>query len=165
MSRRLLAVRFTGLKEFQRDLQRGDKEAVTILSQEFARYGNRVERVAKQLSPRDEGDLEASITTTRPKRMGAGMQMELGSNKAYALRRHEEPPRKGTHDKYGPNGRHRPGYYVDGRGGITRSKRGVKGYQPGRKYIENAVRATETDIKTMEARALGRMIDRRRGGR
>ncbi len=92
---------------------------------------------AKALSPRDKGRLENSIHASRATHTAGYVSGVVGSNLVYALRRHEEQPRLGTWNKY-EDGVKYEGYYIDGRGEVTRAKPEVNGFRPGRKYLSNA---------------------------
>ncbi|WP_213667613.1 HK97 gp10 family phage protein [Staphylococcus capitis] len=92
---------------------------------------------AKALSPRDKGRLENSIRASRATYDNGYVSGVVGSNIVYALRRHEEQPRLGTWHKY-EDGVKYEGYYIDGRGEVTRAKPEVNGFRPGRKYLSNA---------------------------
>lgn len=92
---------------------------------------------AKELAPRDSGQLEQSITASRAVYKKGIISGTVGSNLVYALRRHEEEPREGVYDKY-EDGVKYTGYYVNGRGEMTRMKPKVNGFTPGRKYLENS---------------------------
>lgn len=152
-------VEWEGLTELITMFERMEDRFLVILKEEFTEYLNLVEEGAKALAPHDEGDLEDSINS-EVRILHQGIMGIVGANTEYALRRHEEPYRGGTHDKY-DNGSKFPDYYVDGRGAGTRAKGSWKGYPAGRKYLTNAVKATEQDFNDMLERVLERCI---RGG-
>lgn len=127
-----------------------------ILREEFQDYLELVEEGAKALAPHDEGDLEDSINSELRMIFG-GIMGIVGANTEYALRRHEEPYRSGSHPKY-DNGAKFPQYYVNGRGAGTRAKGSWRGYPAGRKYLTNAVKATEKDFNDMMERVLERCM-------
>lgn len=137
--------------------ERMDDRFQLILKQEFDDFLTLVEQGAKSLAPHDEGDLTDSINSSGARIVGKGVTGEVGANTAYALRRHEEPYRGGVYPKY-DNGSKFPDYYVNGRGAGTRAKGSWRGYPAGRKYITNAVKATEADFKDMLERVLERCI-------
>ncbi len=154
----VFSVEWEGLDEFHDMLDEMDKEAENIIADEMTRFGMLAEEGTKALVHHDHGDLEDSINFDKAKREGRVTVVRGGSNIIYALRRHEEPYRLGVHAKY-ERGRHYPGYYIDGRGAGTRGKPNWRGYQPGRKYMENAIKAIEPDYDKMNARALERILE------
>lgn len=155
----VFSIEWEGLDEFHDMLDKMEKETEKIIMEEMTAFGMEVEEGAKALAPHDHGDgLSDSINFDKAKKEGNSIVVRGGSNKPYALRRHEEPYRPGVHDKY-ENGRHYPGYYVDGRGQGTRGKESWRGIQPGRKYLENAIKALEPDYDEMNARALERILE------
>ncbi|WP_068672280.1 hypothetical protein [Oceanobacillus sp. Castelsardo] len=150
-------VEFNGVDKYIKDLKMMDSNVHKVLIDEYTKYGMLVEEGTKALVHHDHGDLEDSINFDKAKRAGPAVVVEGGSNLEYALRRHEEPYRPGIRDKY-ESGRHYPGYYVDGRGRGTRGKPTWRGYQPGRKYLENAIKATEPDYDKTNAKAIDRIL-------
>lgn len=135
-----------------------ESNAESIVMDEMNDLGLLAEEGARALAPHDTGDLEDKLNFDKATREGNNLVVRGGSNLKYALRRHEEPYRAGTHPKY-EAGRKYPGYYVDGRGQRTRTKPSWRGYEPGRKYLENAMKAIEPDHEQMGARALKRMLE------
>lgn len=129
-----------------------------ILIQEYTEYGMLVEEGTKALAPHDEGNLEDNINFERAKREGTGVSVEGGvSNVEYAVIRHEAPYRGGRGPKYDDGAKY-PNYYIMGRGARTRSKPSWRGYVPGRKFLDNAITATEQDFIEMNKRALDRTL-------
>lgn len=108
---------------------------------------------SKALAPRDGGRLESSITSSKAKYESGYVSGVVGSNLVYALRRHEEAPRIGTYNKY-EDGVKYEGYYVNGRGEITRSKPNVGGFKPGRKYLYNSSLLNEMNWRNSIAEAI-----------
>ncbi len=147
-------IEWKGLDEFHEALDKMDKEADKIIMEEMTKFGMLAEEGTKALVHHEEGHLHDSINFDKAKRQGSEIVVNGGSNWKYALRRHEEPYRMGIHDK----GLDR-GYYVDGRGRGTRGKPAWRGIQPGRKYMENAIKAIEPDYDKMNARALERILE------
>lgn len=136
-----------GLEDFISKLD-GMKEAFfKVAKVEFTKYGLLLEEGGKALASEDEGDLAASIHFSGVKITGDDISGEVGTNLVYALRRHEEPYRAGSFPKYS-RGAKFPNYYVNGRGVITRGK-SWRGYPAGRKYLDNAVKATKADYDNM----------------
>lgn len=149
-------VQWEGLEELQAMFMTMDDRFQRILKEEFDDYMALVEDGVKSLAPHDEGDLEDSIAAYS-QLLPNGITGAVGANTEYALRRHEEPYRTGKAPKY-DNGGKFPDYYVNGRGAGTRAKGMWRGYPAGRKYITNAVRATEQDFYDMLERVLERCI-------
>lgn len=155
----MFKIEWEGLKEFHDALDSMEKEAEKIIMEEMTEFGMLAEEGTKKLAPHDEGDgLVDSINFDKAKREGSSIVVRGGSNSEYALRRHEEPYRLGVHDKY-KSGKHWPGFYIDGRGRGTRGKPSWRGYRPGRKYMENAIKAIEPDYDKMNERALKRILE------
>lgn len=144
-------------EEFDMLLQTMPKRFEQILIEEMTKFGSKVEEGAKELAPEDSTDLVDSINFGKARRYSGGVIVEGGANTPYALRRHEEPYREGVHDKY-DEGSKFPDYYVHGRGAGTRSKGSWRGYQAGRKYLENAVKATNEDWDDMLERVMERVV-------
>lgn len=153
-----LNIEWEGIKELEEYFEKFDENFERILIEEYTKYGMLVEEGTKALAPHDEGDLEDSISFGRAKKEGKTVVVEGGSNSPYALRRHEEPYRKGVYPKY-DNGAKLEDYYVNGRGEGTRGKPPWRGYQPGRKYLQNAINATKKDYNEMNERILQRALD------
>lgn len=112
-----------------------------------------VETDAKGLAPRDSGRLEQSIEASQAKYRNDVISGSVGSNLVYALRRHEEQPRKGTYNKYEEGVKYK-GYYFNGRGELTREKEKVKKQKPGRKYLENSATINEKHWRSNLANAI-----------
>lgn len=147
------SIEWSGMKEFNEMLDVMSKEHEQIIAEELTDYGKLVERGTKELVHHDEGYLHDSINFDKARRFGASFEVVGGSNMAYALRRHEEQYRPGTHDKL-------PGdsFYKDGLGRTTRRKTPWRGYKPGRKFLENSIKATEQDYNRMNERVLDRIM-------
>ncbi|WP_157821561.1 HK97 gp10 family phage protein [Macrococcoides caseolyticum] len=145
-------------KELQSYFKKFDERFTKIVIQELGKFGLRVEEVAKALAPRDSGDLEDSINTSKVIVEGKTFSITIGTNMKYALRVHEQPESKGVRPKY-QRGVKYPEYYKNGRGENTRNKPNVNGYKPGRKYLTNAVKVTEDDWNIMCERILARVLE------
>ncbi|OKL36994.1 hypothetical protein [Domibacillus mangrovi] len=152
-----IRIEWDGLQELERVLENVENNVDGIIKEEYTRYGLLVESGAKALVHQDEGDLEASIHANTASLTGDKVEVIVGSNMVYALRRHEEPYRSGLHDKY-DNGAKFPDYYNTGRGVRTRAKPLWRGFQPGRKYLENAIQATAAEFNGTNDRILRRII-------
>lgn len=158
----VFGIEWEGLDEFADILDKMDEQAEKIIMEEMTTFGMLVEEGTKALAPHDEGtldgssnfDISGSVSFDKAKKEGGGIAVHGGSNLEYALRRHEEPYRMGVHDKLPGDG-----YYVDGRGEGTRGKPNWRGIQPGRKYMENAIKAVEKDYDKMNTRALERILE------
>ena len=146
-----------GLEEFENLLDGMEDEIYRIAKEEYRDFGMLFEEAVRALMPRDESDLEGSYNVSPPKREGNEIVIEGGSNSKYALRRHEEPYKSGTRDKY-DNGSKFPGYYVNGRGARTRSKPGFRGEKAGRKFQERAVNLLQEDWNKTNQRILDRAL-------
>lgn len=157
MPREVFSLDWDGLEELAQYFDRMEDAFVRILKEEYTKYGMLLEEGAKALAPEDEGDLVDSLNFTGLKVTGNGVEGEVGSNLVYALRRHEEPYRGGSHPKY-QRGSKFPNYYKNGRGATTRAKGSWRGFPAGRKYLENAVKATEDYYNEMLQRILERAI-------
>lgn len=160
MSNDGMKIEWDGLDQFAKKFDEMETELKKNLIQEYTKYGLLVEEGAKALAPHDTGDLEASITTEPATIKGGRAQRvvaAVGSNSKYALRRHEEPYRKGRFPKY-DNGSKFPEFYIDGRGQITRSKPAWRGQLPGRKYLQNAINVTEKEYHEANERVLKRTL-------
>lgn len=136
------------VEQFIRDLDKLPDDILNYILQYYTDYGMLVEEGAKALVHHDEGTLEDSINFEEAKLEGKEVSVEGGTNLVYAMRRHEEPPRAGSHPKYS-RGAKFPAYYQDGRGLKTRQKPNWRGKTPGRKFLENAIEATEEDYNKM----------------
>ncbi len=147
-------IEWEGLEEFHDALDSMEKEAENIIMEEMTGFGQLAEEGAKALVHHDEGNLEDSINFGKAQKVNGRITVEGGSNLVYALRRHEEPYRLGAHAKGMDKS-----YYIDGRGRGTRGKPSWRGYQPGRKYMENAIKAIEPDYDKMNDRALKRILE------
>lgn len=150
----VFSIEWEGLQEFHDALDTMEKEAEKIIMEEMTKFGQLAEEGTKALVHHDEGTLEDSINFDKAKKVNGQITVEGGSNVIYALRRHEEPYRLGVHAKGLDKG-----FYVDGRGRGTRGKPSWRGHQPGRKYMENAIKAIEPDYDKMNARALERILE------
>lgn len=153
-----IRIELENFDEFAKAVRAMPKRFESILMSELRKVALQAERYARQLAPYDTGDLEASINAGPVKREGSAYVVYVGTNKEYATYVHElNSTRIG--DKY-DKGIKITGYYVNGRGKRTRDKPSVKGYQPGRKYLRNAIVLTDTHLTT----AMNRAIDRLFGG-
>jgi hypothetical protein len=155
--REVFSVDWGGLEELAEYFDRFEESFVFILMDEYKKFGLLLEEGAKALAPEDEGDLVDSLNFTGLKVLPNGVEGEVGSNLVYALRRHEEPYRAGSFPKYQRGGKF-PDYYEDGRGLTTRAKGSWRGFPAGRKYLENAVKATEEYYNEMLQRILERAV-------
>jgi hypothetical protein len=157
VSREIFRVDWEGLDELAEYFERLEEAFIQILKEEYTRFGLLLEEGGKALAPEDDGDLAASINFSGLQVTSTGVEGEVGSNLVYALRRHEEPYRRGKFPKYS-RGSKFPDYYVNGRGATTRTK-SWRGYPAGRKYLENAVKATQRDYEEMLQRILDRALN------
>lgn len=150
-----IRIGWDGLNELDGLLEGIEEYVDAIAEDEYQKYGLFVEAATKALVHHDEGDLEASINSSTSNKDGQ-IETVVGSNMKYALRRHEEPYRMGTHNKY-DNGATFERYYLNGRGRRTLLKPKWRGYKPGRKYLENAIKATDPEYNETNDRILRRI--------
>lgn len=155
------SIEWDGLDEFIDELEGMEKEFVANVEKGMAKYGMLAEEGSRALVHRDSGDLETSISFGKPKREGGNIVVEGGSNLAYALRRHEERVRRGYHDKYDAGVKY-PRYYFNGRGERTQQKPTWRGEVPGRKFMERAIKVTETEFDKIMAEALEKTLGGKR---
>lgn len=160
-NRGFLDMDWEGLDELERLVENMDDEFDRIALEEYRDFAMEFEGAVRALMPRDESDLEGSYNVSAPRKGSSEITIEGGTNSEYALRRHEEPYRSGSHDKY-DNGAKFPGYYVNGRGARTRSKPGFRGEKAGRKYQERAVKLMEEDWNRTNLKILERVMRGRR---
>lgn len=135
-----------------------DERFQKIVIEEMTDFGLSVESIAKALAPRDTGDLEDSITSTVQLLQSQIFEIIVGTNNEYALRRHEQPYGSGTYPKY-ERGVKYDNFYQNGRGRETRAKPDVRGYKPGRKFLQNAVNASQEDWDKMCERIIIRTLE------
>lgn len=133
----VFSIEWEGLDEFAEILDKMEDQSEKIIMEEMTKFGMLAEEGTKALVHHDEGPLEDSINFDKAKREGNQIAVRGGTNVVYALRRHEEP----------------------GRGPGTLAKPSWRGYQPGPKYMENAIKAIEGDYDKMNARALERILE------
>jgi len=127
-----------GLEEALAALDAGNEKVLAAAEAGMEEVTADLLRSAVGLAPLDTGDLAGS-GAKEVDRIGSRVEGEVSFNTPYALRRHEEAPRPGVHPKY-EKGHKREGYYVDGRGLLTRGKPNVDGMEPGRKYLERPLK-------------------------
>ncbi|HLR58915.1 MAG TPA: hypothetical protein VK094_00355 [Pseudogracilibacillus sp.] len=137
MPKDIFSIEWEGLDEFNDMLDEMDKQHEKIIMEEMTTFGMLAEEGTKALVHHDEGTLEDSINFDKAKKEGGSVVVRGGTNVAYALRRHEEP----------------------GRGLGTLAKPIWRGYRPGPKYMENAIKAIDKDYDRMNERALNRIME------
>lgn len=149
-------INLEGFDEFADAIGNLPQRLNKAIIEELQKVALTAERYARQLSPRDTGELENSINAGRVQHEGNSFVVYVGTNMEYATYVHElNSSRIG--DKY-DKGVKIPGYYVNGRGAGTRAKPNVKGYMPGRKYLRNAIVLTEVHLENAMKRALERVF-------
>lgn len=126
MARDGVDIQFEGLEEFISLLENYSPEVGEAVVQEMNKYAKHVEGGAKKLAPVDTHDLVDSITTSEVQRDGSTYFFTIGSDKEYALRMHEWQGNWGVRT-------------------MLKQAKEWRGYTPGNKYLENAVRGTEDD--------------------
>ncbi|MCI2770692.1 HK97 gp10 family phage protein [Staphylococcus warneri] len=137
MAKRYVSIDSSDVKGLRFDMASREKQLATNIKRAANEVLLNAEDDSKALSPRDNGRLENSINASKATYVDGYVSGNVGSNLVYALRRHEEEPRKGTYNKY-EDGVKYVDYYINGRGEVTRAKTNVKGISPGRKYLYNA---------------------------
>ncbi|MGE7650483.1 HK97 gp10 family phage protein [Peribacillus frigoritolerans] len=153
----VIRLEWDGLKELEDLLDGMGDEIERIAKEEMTKYGLLVEEGTKALAPKDTGDLEESINFGQAEREGDYIVVEGGSNLEYSLIRHERPNKMGIRDKY-DNGAKFENYYIGGKGRKTLRKPTWRGYRAGRKFLQNAINATEEDYNKMNERILERLL-------
>lgn len=143
--------------EFADAMARVPKHFDKVMKEELKLVALQAERYARQLAPRDTGELENSIHAGAVKREGNTFVVYVGTNMEYAMYVHELISTRPTGDKY-DKGVKIPNYYTWGRGKQTILKSNVKGLLPGRKYLRNAIVLTDLHIETAMKRAIERVF-------
>lgn len=151
-------IEWEGLRELQQEFKTMNKRFSLILLDEMDKIGLACEEYARALAPRDSGDLEDSIHSTQAKTEGRSFVVYVGTNMEYATYVHELNNVRAVGDKY-ERGVKYPNYYIRGRGERTRQKTKVKGYQPGRKFLQHAVILTDQHFEKAMERALERLLE------
>lgn len=151
-------IEWDGLRELQDEFKTMNKRFNLILLDEMDKIGLTCEDYAKALAPRDSGELEDSIHSTQARVEGRSFVVYVGTNMEYATYVHELNNVRPVGDKY-ERGVKYPNYYIRGRGTGTRQKPNVKGYQPGRKFLQHAVILTDKHFEQAMERALERLLE------
>lgn len=151
-------IEWDGLRELQNEFRTMNKRFSLILLDEMNKIGLTCEDYAKALAPRDSGELEDSIHSTQARVEGRSFVVYVGTNMEYATYVHELNHVRPVGDKY-ERGVKYPNYYIRGRGTRTRQKPNVKGYQPGRKFLQHAVILTDKHFEQAMERALERLLE------
>lgn len=151
-------IEWDGLRELQNEFRTMNKRFSLILLDEMDKIGLTCENYAKALAPRDSGELEDSIHSTQARVEGRSFVVYVGTNMEYATYVHELNNVRPVGDKY-ERGVKYPNYYIRGRGTGTRQKPNVKGYQPGRKFLQHAVILTDKHFEQAIERALERLLE------
>lgn len=158
MADEFFRIEWEGLDELKTYFKQMDNKFKRICMEELTDFGLKVEDAAKALAPLDTGDLEDSITASIAELKGTVFEVIIGTNLEYALRVHEQPESSGIRDKY-ERGVKYEGYYVDGKGENTRNKSNLGAFEPGPKYLQNAVTYNEENWNKMCERILKRMLE------
>lgn len=151
-------IEWDGLRELQNEFRTMNKRFSLILLDEMDKIGLTCEEYARALAPRDSGELEDSIHSTQARIEGRSFVVYVGTNMEYATYVHELNNVRPVGDKY-ERGVKYPNYYIRGRGTGTRQKPNVKGYQPGRKFLQHAVILTDKHFEQAMERALERLLE------
>lgn len=153
MPRDVFEVEWEGLDEFKNMLDEMYQKHEKIIADNLTGFGMLAEEATKALVHHDEGTLEDSINFSKAKRFGTTFEVTGGTNVVYAMRRHEEPYRLGTHHKLPKDF-----FYQNGLGKHTRAKPRWRHYTPGRKFLENAVKSIESDYDKMNKETLDQIL-------
>lgn len=143
----------SGIEALQKNLAASKSEVIENMLDAADEVLLNTEHDAQALAPRDSGDLESSIISTQAREQGGRITGKVGSNKVYALRRHEEQAREGSYHKY-EDGIRYDNYYFNGRGELTRVKPSLYGQAPGRKYLSRASNLNQENWKNNLADAV-----------
>lgn len=135
----IFSIEFEGLDEYIDLLEGYPKEMEKAMVAEMTPYSLLVEGGAKQLTPVDTNELTKSITTSKVQRIGNEFVFTIGSDLPYALKMHEHQGNWGVRT-------------------MLKQAKSWRGYMPGNKYLENAVRATENDWNKAMENVLNRVI-------
>lgn len=131
-----IKIQFEGLEEFIALLDSFSRTVENELIKEMNKYKSEVEKGTKLLTPVDTNELTKSITSSDVKRNGNEYYFTVGSDLPYALRMHEHTGNWGVRTQ-------------------LKQMKSYRGYTPGKKYLENAIRATESDWE----RAMNNVLD------
>ncbi|AGK97409.1 hypothetical protein [Clostridium pasteurianum] len=134
-------ITFTGFEEVLQNLDSLEEAIDKEVKQAVMDCGLDLQKVASELAPLLESDLQGSGNTTEENN-GQGYTVKVTFDSPYAKRRHEEPYRSGVHKEYNSAGVY-VGDIIDGRGPFTRSKPAIDGMAPGRKYLERPLKKYE----------------------
>lgn len=137
MARRRISIDTDAIKRMETRLSNSKNVLIDNMLEAADDVLMETEGTAQALAPRDSGNLERTIKSSKAKHAGGRISGSVGSNSVYALRRHEEAPRRGFYHKYEDGVRY-DDYYFNGRGERTRVKPKVAGLLPGRKYLSNS---------------------------
>lgn len=152
-----MRIEWTGLAELELYFKDLEASFQQHMIEEMRDYTLLVETGARALAQRFSGELEEHIVAAAVAVKNGMVVGEVGSNLAYAWRRHEEPYRAGEHPLH-HEGIKIEKYYKNGLGRRTRSKGAWRGQMPGRKFLERAVIATEAEFFAAAERALERTL-------
>lgn len=135
----IFSIEFEGLDEFIELLESSSDQVESEVIKEMNGYAKHVEGGAKSLAPVDTHELVDSLTSSEVQHVGSTYFFTIGSDKEYALRMHEWQGNWGVRTQ------------------LQQAKK-WRGYTPGNKYLENAVRATENDWNKAMENVLNRVI-------
>lgn len=134
-------LKLEGMEDVLAALDKAEAEVMEAVAEAQQENAEDLLGKAVELAPIDTGTLRRS-GEAHTERDAAGTTGVVSFNTPYAVRRHEEAPRKGIHPRYVKRGDKwvREGEYINGLGPITRSSPGVDGMKPGRKYLERPLK-------------------------
>lgn len=135
MPNEIFSFDLTGIEAMVREMKNVEDDVSRRIDETLTRLAHQVIADAKRLAPIDSGDLEASLIVGDVKRRLEEVFIEFGNSPEtdhYAAVQHEGFAKRGD----GKVVHFTPGEK-------TRSKGSHKGYEPGKKYLENAIKMNE----------------------
>lgn len=131
------SVKIVGIGNLVKNLNQISKDVEKRLERVLEKLAHQVIADAKKLTPIDSGDLEASLVVGDVKRLIGKLYIDMGNSPEtdhYAVVQHEgfRRGKNGTIELH-------PGEK-------TQSKSSYKGYTPGKKYLDNALKINENLI-------------------
>lgn len=124
-NREIFSFRMDGVEAMVDKIEKLEAEIELRLDRALTKVALKVIADARRLAPIDTGDLEAALNVGKVKKLVNSLFIEVGASPEvdhYAMIMHE--------------GSYKPGEK-------TRSKGMHNGYEPGRKYLENAIKMNE----------------------
>ncbi|RIM87758.1 HK97 gp10 family phage protein [Staphylococcus xylosus] len=132
-------IEWNGLKELKNEFKTMTPRFKKIMLEELDKVALECEGYAKDLAFVDTGELSKSINATQARLINGEFVATVGTNLEYAMYVHE----------------------IQGQGPKTALKPMIKGYQPGYKFLTNAVKLTESHYNRAMDNALKRLMEGR----